>query len=146
MGTRTFKPNIAILTNLYDAHLDYHGTFEEYANAKFGVTRNQTEEDYFIFNDDQEIVREYAEKSKAKKIPFTTKGRVEEGISADESTIYWNGEAIFERDEIALPGNHNLENILCAVAACLLHGCELEAIKEVLSNICWSTSPLTICS
>ena len=45
MGTRTFKPSIAILTNLYDAHLDYHGTFEEYANAKFGVTRNQTEED-----------------------------------------------------------------------------------------------------
>lgn len=134
MGTRTFKPKIAILTNLYDAHLDYHGTFEEYANAKFGVTRNQTEEDYFIFNNDQEIVRVYAEKSKAKKIPFTTKGRVEQGISADESTIYWNGEAILRRDEIALPGNHNLENILCAVAACLLHGCELEAIKEVLAT------------
>ena len=134
MGTRTFKPSIAILTNLYDAHLDYHGTFEEYANAKFGVTRNQTEEDYFIFNNDQAIVRAYAEQSKAQKIPFTTKGRVEEGISADDSTIYWNGVAILERHEIALPGNHNLENILCAVAACLLHGCELEAIKDVLAT------------
>lgn len=134
MGTRTFKPSIAILTNLYDAHLDYHGTFEEYANAKFGITRNQTEEDYFIFNNDQEIVRAYAEKSKAKKVPFTTNGRAEEGISADESTIYWNGVAILERDEIALPGKHNLENILCAVAACLLHGCEIEAIKDVLAT------------
>ncbi|MGM9951497.1 MAG: UDP-N-acetylmuramoyl-L-alanine--D-glutamate ligase [Lysinibacillus sp.] len=134
IGTRAFKPNIAILTNLYDAHLDYHGTFEEYANAKFGVTRNQTAEDYFIYNNDQEIVRSYAEKSKAQKVPFTTKGRAEQGISADDRAIYWNGEQILSRDDIALPGRHNLENILCAVAACLLHGCELGAIKEVLAT------------
>ncbi|WP_431030452.1 UDP-N-acetylmuramoyl-L-alanine--D-glutamate ligase [Lysinibacillus sp. LZ02] len=134
MGTRTFKPRIAILTNLYDAHLDYHGTFEEYANAKFGVTRNQTAEDFFIFNNDQEVVRQYAAQSNSQKIPFTTNGRAEEGISADEQVIYWNGEPILNRDEIALPGKHNLENILCAVAACLLHGCEIEAIKDVLAT------------
>lgn len=134
MGTREFKPHIAILTNLYDAHLDYHGTFEAYANAKFGVTRNQTEEDYFIFNNDQEVVRNYAEKSKAQKVPFTTSGRCEVGISADAQAIYWNGEHILNRADIALPGKHNLENILCAVAACLLSGCELQAIKEVLAT------------
>lgn len=134
MGTREFKPRIAILTNLYDAHLDYHGTFEAYANAKFGVTRNQTKEDYFIYNNDQEVVRSYAEKSKAQKVPFTTNGRAEIGISADTQAIYWQGERILNRDEIALPGTHNLENILCAVAACLLSGCELKAIKEVLAT------------
>ena len=134
MGTREFKPHIAILTNLYDAHLDYHGTFEAYADAKFGVTRNQTEEDYFIFNNDQEVVRNYAEKSKAQKVPFTTSGRCEVGISADAQAIYWNGEHILNRADIALPGKHNLENILCAVAACLLSGCELQAIKEVLAT------------
>lgn len=134
MGTREFKPHIAILTNLYDAHLDYHGTFEAYANAKFGVTRNQTEEDYFIFNNDQEVVRNYAEKSKAQKVPFTTNGRCEVGISADAEAIYWNGEHILNRADIALPGKHNLENILCAVAACLLAGCGLQAIKEVLAT------------
>ncbi len=67
MGTKTFKPKIAILTNLYDAHLDYHGTFDNYAEAKFGVTRNQDESDYFIYNADQPIVVGYATKSKAKK-------------------------------------------------------------------------------
>ena len=134
MGTRTFKPKIAILTNLYDAHLDYHGTFEEYADAKFGVTRNQTEEDYFIFNNDQQVVRDYAAKSKAQTIPFTTKGRTEVGVSADKEAIYWNGERIIERSDIALPGQHNLENILCAVAACLVYGCELEAMKDVLAT------------
>ncbi len=134
MGTREFKPHIAILTNLYDAHLDYHGTFEEYAEAKFGVTRNQTEEDFFIFNNDQEVVRQYAAKSKAQKVPFTTNGYAKEGISADDDAIYWQGERIIERANIALPGKHNLENICCAVAACLLHGCELEAIKAVLAK------------
>ena len=134
MGTRTFKPHIAILTNLFDAHLDYHGTFDNYAEAKFGVTRNQTAEDYFIYNADQEIVSDYAKKSNAQLIPFTIKGKAEQGISADQTTIYWNGEAFLERRDIVLPGEHNLQNILCAVAACLLHGCEIDAMKQVLTT------------
>ena len=62
---------MAILTNLYDAHLDYHGTKTEYANAKANITKNQTNEDYFIVNDDQEesFGRLHAE-SKAKLFPF----------------------------------------------------------------------------
>ncbi|MEK4629648.1 MAG: UDP-N-acetylmuramoyl-L-alanine--D-glutamate ligase [Solibacillus sp.] len=134
MGTRTFKPKIAILTNLYEAHLDYHGTFEEYAEAKFGVTRNQTNEDYFIYNADQEVVRGYAEQSNAQLIPFSTKGKAQQGISADDENIYWQGEAILNRSEIVLPGKHNLENILCAVAASLLQNCPIDAIKQILST------------
>jgi len=132
MGTKTFKPHIAILTNLYDAHLDYHGTFEHYAEAKFGVTRNQDENDYFIYNADQPIVVGYAMRSKAKKVPFSVMGRTEEGISADSTTIYWQGQEILERSKIALPGKHNLENILCSVAACILVGCDLAKVEEVL--------------
>ncbi|GLC87554.1 UDP-N-acetylmuramoyl-L-alanine--D-glutamate ligase [Lysinibacillus piscis] len=134
MGTATFKPKIAILTNLYDAHLDYHGTFESYADAKFGVTRNQDAEDYFIYNADQPIVVGYAAQSKAQKIPFTTKGRAEVGISADDTTIYWQGEPYMTRATIALPGKHNLENILTAVAACLLMGCDKAKMEEVLAT------------
>lgn len=134
MGTKVFKPHIAILTNLYDAHLDYHGTFENYAEAKFGVTRNQDDNDYFIYNADQPVVVDYAMRSKAKKVPFSVKGRTEKGISADETTIYWQGEAILDRTNIALPGTHNLENILCAVAACLLVDCNVEKMAEVLAT------------
>lgn len=134
MGTKVFKPHIAILTNLYDAHLDYHGTFENYAEAKFGVTRNQDDNDYFIYNADQPVVVDYAMRSTAKKVPFSVKGRTEKGISADETTIYWQGEAILDRTNIALPGTHNLENILCAVAACLLVDCDVEKMAEVLAT------------
>ncbi|MEO4053618.1 UDP-N-acetylmuramoyl-L-alanine--D-glutamate ligase [Solibacillus sp. CAU 1738] len=134
MGTRTFKPRIAILTNLYDAHLDYHGSFDNYADAKFSVTRNQDNNDYFIYNADQPIVCSYAAKSNAQKVPFTTKGKTEQGISADDTAIYWRGEYILNRADIALPGKHNLENILCAVGAALLINCPLDAIKEVLAT------------
>lgn len=134
MGTRDFRPRIAILTNLYEAHLDYHGTFEEYAEAKFCVTKNQTAKDYFIYNADQQIVVDYAKKSKAQLVPFTTKGRSETGISADAETIYWQGEAILKRANIVLPGNHNLENILCAVATAKLLNCPIEAIESVLAT------------
>lgn len=134
MGTSTFKPKIAILTNLYDAHLDYHGTFDNYAEAKFNVTRNQDENDYFIYNADQPIVEGYAVQSKATKIPFSSKGKTEEGISADETTIYWQGEPYMERANIALPGKHNLENILAAIAACILVGCDQAKMEEVLAT------------
>lgn len=134
MGTASFKPRIAILTNLYDAHLDYHGTFDAYADAKFGVTRNQDEHDYFIYNADQQVVVDYAKRSKAQKIPFTTKGRTEIGASADDTAIYWYGEKIAERANIVLPGQHNIENILCAVAASMLMNCEQTAIEQVLAT------------
>lgn len=134
MGTTTFKPKIAILTNLYDAHLDYHGTFDMYADAKFNVTRNQDEHDYFIYNADQPIVVGYAAQSKAKKVPFSSNGRTLEGISADETTIYWQGEPYMERANIALPGKHNLENILAAVAACILVECDKTKMEEVLET------------
>lgn len=134
MGTESFKPRIAILTNLYDAHLDYHGTFDAYADAKFGVTRNQDENDFFIYNADQPTVVAYAEKSKAQKVPFTTKGRTDVGASADDEAIYWNGEKIAERKDIVLPGQHNVENILCAVAASMLLGCDVSAMTQVLAT------------
>ncbi|HSO57296.1 MAG TPA: UDP-N-acetylmuramoyl-L-alanine--D-glutamate ligase, partial [Paenisporosarcina sp.] len=134
MGIDEFHPRIAILTNLYEAHLDYHGSFKEYGDAKFGVTKNQTNEDVFIYNADQPEVVKYASLTNAKLIPFSTKGRREEGISGDAEYIYWNGELYLERRLIALPGEHNLENILCAVATAILMDCPKETIQHVLTS------------
>lgn len=134
MGVQKFKPKIAILTNLYDAHLDYHGTFEDYAQAKLNITRNQDESDWLIYNANQNIVEQYVKDSNAKKVPFNSEQRTENGISADESTIYWEGKPFIERSIIALPGKHNLENILAALAACILYGCEKEKMEDILKT------------
>lgn len=134
MGTETFKPRIAIWTNLFEAHIDYHGSMEEYAKAKFNVTRNQDENDYLIYNMDQQIVSEYAKKSKAKLIPFSSETILDEGVSADDKMIYWMGKPYIERSIIALPGKHNLENILCVVATAILVDCPKEALMQVLQT------------
>ncbi|MEH7110831.1 UDP-N-acetylmuramoyl-L-alanine--D-glutamate ligase [Neobacillus niacini] len=132
MGIETFTPKIAIITNLYDAHLDYHGTRDEYFKAKANITKNQTIEDYFIYNADQQEVREVAEHSLATTIPFSTKKVLNEGAYLSEGYICFNGEKVMLVEEIALPGTHNLENILSAMAAAKLTGVSNEAIQNVL--------------
>lgn len=133
-GTESFRPKIAVWTNLYDAHLDYHGTSEEYALAKSKVTENQTEEDFFIYNADQSEMRPYIERSVARKIPFSINGKQAEGISADDDMIYWQGEPFVKRSIIKLLGRHNLENILAATASAILMDCDKETIEDVLSS------------
>ena len=134
MGVETFRPNIAVLTNLYDAHLDYHGSSEAYAEAKAAITGRQKEDDFLIYNDDQAEIREIALGSKAILIPFSISGMKKVGISVDETEIYWNGVPFISRSIIKLPGRHNLENILSATAAAILAGCDKEAIENVLSS------------
>lgn len=134
MGIETFKPRISIITNLYDAHLDYHGTFQAYAEAKANVMACQDDQDVFIYNADQEAVAQLAEQTKAHAIPFSTSRKLEEGASADDEMIYWNGEPFIERSLITLPGKHNLENILSAVISAILLECDREAIIDVLSS------------
>jgi UDP-N-acetylmuramoylalanine--D-glutamate ligase len=134
MGIDTFKPRIAIITNLYDAHLDYHGTRREYMAAKANITKTQTELEYLIINADQEETLEIARHSKAKIIPFSTKKQLSEGAFISNGWICFNDEQIMEIEKIALPGVHNLENILSAMAAAKLSGVENSAIEEVLQT------------
>ncbi|WP_153731203.1 UDP-N-acetylmuramoyl-L-alanine--D-glutamate ligase [Sporosarcina obsidiansis] len=133
-GTVNFKPQIAIFTNLYEAHLDYHGSIEAYLEAKLQVANNQTAEDYLIFNQDQELIRQSITSLPSRKVPFSVQGRTSEGISADEEWIYWLGDPYISIRIIKLPGRHNLENILAATAAAILSGCDKPAIENVLSS------------
>ncbi|MDF2855602.1 MAG: murD [Neobacillus sp.] len=134
MGITEFCPKIAIITNLYDAHLDYHGTRNEYIMAKANITKNQSEEDYLIVNAEQDEVMDIARQSKARIIPFSTRRELSEGAYIFEDWICFNGEKVMAVNEIALPGVHNLENILSAMAAAKLTGVDNDAIQNVLQR------------
>src|SRR3954453_10928203 len=134
MGIVNFNPKIAILTNLYDAHLDYHGTKKEYIAAKANITKNQTELEYLIVNADQEETLEVARHSKASIILFSTKKKLSEGAYISDGWLMFKREKVMEIENIALPGNHNLENILSAMAAAKLSGVENSAIGQVLKT------------
>jgi UDP-N-acetylmuramoylalanine--D-glutamate ligase len=134
MGITSFKPKVAVLTNLYDAHLDYHGTRGEYWGAKANITKYQTQEDYFIVNGDQESTFEIGQSSNAALVPFSTKQTQPIGAYVSGDYLYFKEEKIMAIGDIVLPGAHNLENILSAVAAAKLTQVSNEAIIEVLTT------------
>ncbi|MCM2603575.1 UDP-N-acetylmuramoyl-L-alanine--D-glutamate ligase [Rossellomorea marisflavi] len=134
MGIEEFKPHIAIITNLYEAHLDYHGSLHDYWQAKVNITKNQTEDDFLIINDDQTHLIAAVAHTKAQVVPFSTTKEVLDGAYIKEDAIYFRDEFIVSLDDIVLPGAHNLENILSAVVACKLYDVPNESIRKVLST------------
>ncbi|GAB3067941.1 UDP-N-acetylmuramoyl-L-alanine--D-glutamate ligase [Virgibacillus ainsalahensis] len=134
LGIRTFKPKIAVLLNIFEAHLDYHKTLENYRQAKFNIFKNQNTDDYLIYNADDPTLVETVKKAPSQKIPFSINQKLKNGIWADEDSIYFRGEKIINRKDIVLVGDHNLENILAAIAAAKLSGAANEGIREVLTT------------
>ncbi|WP_342525905.1 UDP-N-acetylmuramoyl-L-alanine--D-glutamate ligase [Chryseomicrobium sp. FSL W7-1435] len=134
MGTVKLKPSIAIITNIYEAHLDYHTDLDEYIEAKLAIAKNQTEQDLLIYNAEQPLLAQRVKSLNATPVPFFVSSRQSEGISADAEWVYWKGEALYKRDEIRLPGKHNLENVLAATAAALLVGAPLEQIRATVAS------------
>ncbi|ANX12189.1 UDP-N-acetylmuramoyl-L-alanine--D-glutamate ligase [Fictibacillus arsenicus] len=142
MGTEKFKPQISVFLNLFEAHLDYHGSVDEYGKAKAKITENQDKDDYVIYNADDERVTELMKHSKAKHIPFSVKRQLKEGAYIQESTLYFQDRKIIELKDIVLPGEHNLSNIMAAVAASMLAGASTEQIGKVLTTFAGVTHRL----
>ncbi|PTJ91037.1 UDP-N-acetylmuramoyl-L-alanine--D-glutamate ligase [Staphylococcus simulans] len=132
LGIDTYRPHIAIITNIYSAHLDYHGTLENYRDAKRHIYKNQTEDDYLICNYNQRHLIE-TEGLKAKTYYFSTNQEVN-GIYMKDGYIVLNGLRIIHKDDIVLPGEHNLENILAAVLAAVLAGVSIDAVIHTLTT------------
>lgn len=134
LGIKTFKPKISILLNIFEAHLDYHKTFENYQQAKYNIFRNQTNDDYLIYNAEDHLITNEVKRAKSQLIPFSINKRLENGAWVDGKSIYFKTEKIMDRDDIELVGKHNLENILAAVAATKLSGGTNEGIRHVLTT------------
>ncbi|WP_040979947.1 UDP-N-acetylmuramoyl-L-alanine--D-glutamate ligase [Oceanobacillus jeddahense] len=134
-GIDTFRPSTAVLLNIYEAHLDYHGDLESYVNAKCNIFKNQHADDYLVYNVDDPTLQEKVMNTKAKKIPFSaTKNLYQEGAWIDDTHVYFFDEAIVRLEDIVLVGKHNLENILASVAAAKLNGATNEGIQHVLKT------------
>lgn len=134
MGITELRPHIAVITNIYSAHLDYHGSRDQYVNAKLRITENQTEDDYLIVNADQPELMKLAEKSRAVIVPFSRVKTVENGVYLKEDLIYYKGEPVMDKRDILVPGDHNVENALASIAAAKLLGQDNEHIQTSLQT------------
>ncbi|AND79744.1 UDP-N-acetylmuramoyl-L-alanine--D-glutamate ligase [Streptococcus pantholopis] len=133
MGTKAFHPHIALITNLLPTHIDYHGTFADYAAAKWNIQKHMGPSDFLILNFNQDLAKEHAEKTQATVVPFSTKGKVD-GAYLENGMLYFKGEAVMPADAVGVPGSHNLENALAAIAAAKLSGIANSAIEQSLSR------------
>ncbi|NOV03416.1 UDP-N-acetylmuramoyl-L-alanine--D-glutamate ligase [Paenibacillus planticolens] len=140
-GTTSFRPRIALLLNLYETHLDYHGSMDDYIASKAKLFANQTEEDTAILNWDDPVCQSLLPSLKAKLFPFSMKETLSFGIYFDqtsETLVYANGQGdvtpIMPAREIGIPGNFNVENAMAAAAAAITAGVELTAIADVLRS------------
>jgi len=141
LGTERFRPHIGVLLNLYPAHLDYHGTFAAYIDAKWKMFQSQTATDYAVLNADDALLRERSSVLQSRVWWFTTRSAAEIGVDfqgacveANEIVVYDGGSrtSVVRVDEIGLPGAHNLQNALAATVICWLAGVAVEPMRNVL--------------
>lgn len=136
---QNFRPYISLLLNLSKDHLDqYNYNYEEYALAKFRIAENQENDNFFIYNKDDEMSMNLLEKLeiKAKMIPFSTKIKLNEGgfVEGESIDVKWEDEFIMKIDELSLVGNHNVANSLAASIAGKLLNISNESIRHSLMN------------
>jgi UDP-N-acetylmuramoylalanine--D-glutamate ligase len=129
----TFRPDISVFLNLTPDHLDRHGTMGSYAAAKARIFENQTRQDAAILNADDQASVPYAPHN-PQVFWFSRKQPVIQGACLRGDDIIFRragkDESVMRRDEVPLVGNHNLENVLAAVAATGLAGAQPAAIAK----------------
>lgn len=131
-GITKFKPHVALVLNISPNHLDHHESFEEYVESKMKIYSNQTEDDWFVYNNDDEEIIKYLPEVKSQKVPFSKK-------SATEGATY-SGSHITFRDHnydissTKLLGIHNIENMMAAIAGTVILGCDPVVIQDEINN------------
>ncbi len=118
---RTLRPRVAVILNITPDHLDRHGSMENYVAAKAAIFANQRPSDWTVLNFDDPLTAALAGRTAGKVIFFSRRHSLEEGVFVhrDRILVRVNGvETVVCRTEaVAIPGAHNLENALAAVAA-----------------------------
>ena len=132
-GTQSFPPHIAVITNLYEAHIDYHQTRADYVASKWKIQANMTADDYLVLNWQQEEVRELAKTTQAQVVAFSTTEKVD-GAYLLDGNLYYKDELVMPADQLGVPGSHNIENALAAIAVAKLMHVENSAIQTALSQ------------
>lgn len=133
MGIEKFRPEIAVITNIFSAHLDYHGNQQNYEAAKWRIQENMKDSDFLVINFNQEKLKMLSEATKAQVIPFSTLEKVD-GAYVLDGKIYFRDEYILDVDSLSLPGEHNVENALAAIAVAKLKGVSNQSIIDILTT------------
>ncbi len=134
----SISPHIGVITNISPNHLDDHGSYKNYIEAKKNLIRHQKKGDWTILNHDNEQTKKIAEEFSDNAFLFSAKEELKRGcfVSGNEIIIRENDKetVLFSVDDVKIPGNHNLENILAAASCAYLYGIYPEVIKKAIAK------------
>jgi UDP-N-acetylmuramoylalanine--D-glutamate ligase len=140
-GIINYKPHIAIIMNISPDHLDrYNYDYNLYIGSKFRITKNQTEADYLIYDNEDEAIQNWLKnnKIKANKVPFSliTKPENQGAFLEDNNINSTINKELFtmQINELALEGKHNIKNAMAATAVAQLLNIRKQTIRESLTN------------
>jgi len=134
---QTFRPRVAAVLNLTADHLDRHGTFQDYVDAKARIFENQTEADIAVLNADDPVTQTLDRRTRARAVFFSRRRTLPRGVFCDDGWIVarLNGheERVCPLNLIFLRGQHNVENVLAAVACALWTGVAPERLRAAIA-------------
>lgn len=149
-----FRPDVSAVLNITPDHLNRHHTMENYIDAKFNITANQTPKDTCVLNYEDEVLRKKSESLQCKILWFSSKRRLEQGLCLEDDMIVFypkeddmlnrfpgfaeekSGEyvPVINVKELNIIGKHNYENAMAAIACAMSLGVPLTCIREALRS------------
>ena len=133
-ATEQFHPRVAVLLNLFPDHLDRHETMEAYGEAKARIFANQEAVDTAIIGRDDPAAWAMRERTRARVVPFSTRGPAPEGADAQEGWLRVAGRPVCPVEAVRMRGRHNVGNALAALAAAHAIGAPLDRAEETLRS------------
>lgn len=139
-GIVDFKPHIAMITNITPDHLDrYEYKFENYIASKFRIAMNQDENDYLIYDADDQVILDWLKKHpvRSKLLPFSVKRKLDKGAWLENKKIKMKLEhktLEMNEDILALEGQHNVKNTMAASMAAMLVKVRKETIRQSIQS------------
>ena len=128
-----FHPDISVILNISDDHLDRYSNFNEYRMSKFKITKNQKKEDYLIYNYDDKSLKDL--KTKANKIPFSLEREFENGVFFKKNKININlKNKKMTIDQLSLKGKHNIYNSMAAAISARVFEISDSLIRKSLQD------------
>lgn len=138
------SPNIAILLDIYEEHLDHYSSMEKYIEAKFNVAKFQSENDIFIYNASNKYMQEfnfnykksdYAIIEKNDKLSKTLNLKSDNYVLINEDGIYFNKTKLFvSKLNMQLKGKHNENNVLFVLTVAKILNLDMEKAKDTIEN------------
>ncbi|MBQ7751934.1 MAG: UDP-N-acetylmuramoyl-L-alanine--D-glutamate ligase [Clostridia bacterium] len=115
LHTMKKSPNVAVITNITPNHLDMHKDYQEYIDAKKNIMRYQKNDDTLIVNAANDVTAKIGKEAKGKLLDFSSKK--DAYMSLKDGVILRNGKPVLNVSDIKIPGMHNVENYMAAIAA-----------------------------